>query len=87
MYQTDRNWQRKLHIINSFCCQTIDGNVDVNPVVQSKDSVIIHLAMCHAGASVSTWNEIFSFVADGQWDVRDFEQYMKSMFEKGGIHW
>jgi hypothetical protein len=87
IYQTDRNWQRKLHIINAFCCETLDGKLFSNPVVHSDDSMIVHLAMCHAGASVSTWNEIFSFDVNEKWDEKGIEQYVKNIFDKGGIDW
>ncbi len=88
-YQTDRNWQRQMHIINAFCCDTINGKRDKNPVVEADDDNILHLAMCHAGASVSTWNQIFAMDVSEQWDTNGLEQYIRNIFKKGGsaINW
>ncbi len=88
-YQTDRNWQRQMHIINAFCCDTINGKRDKNPVIDADDTDILHLAMCHAGASVSTWNQIFAMDVSEKWDTKGLEQYMRNIFKKGGstINW
>ncbi len=95
VYQTDRNWRRKLHIHNAFCCGnlgTIDGKV-VNqdwPFNSSAHSIqsdprILHIAMCHAGASVSTWNQIFAMNVSDQWDELHFERHIRNAVLQVGV--
>jgi hypothetical protein len=65
-----------MHIINEFCCDTIIGKRDKNPVIDADDTDILHLAMCHAGASVTTWNQIFAMDVSEKWDTKGLEQYI-----------
>jgi hypothetical protein len=88
-YQTDRNWQRKLHITNAFCCgnlATIDGKIANQDLKFNRtthtiqtDPRILHIAMCHVGASVSTWNHLFAMNVSDQWDVTRLEQHVQNV--------
>jgi hypothetical protein len=95
-YHTDRNWQRNLHIVNAFCCGSM-GNIDGKIVNQElpfkpsashpieRDPRILHIAMCHAGATVSTWNNILAMNVSDQWDEAHLEKYVESLILQGGL--
>lgn len=86
-YTTDRNWQRQLHIMNAFCCGSmvkINGSINNEDVPFKPDAThsiendprILHVAMCHTGATVSTWNMIWALNVSDQWDHTRLEQHV-----------
>jgi hypothetical protein len=94
IYQTDRNWHRNLHIINAFCCGSFDnihrkivdeGSASSSYNLIERDPRILHIAMCHAGATVSVWNDIFSMNVSDQWDESRLEKYVENLIYQVGF--
>ena len=91
-WREGRNYHRRVHALNAFCCSPLredesgrvvadEGFYDPQLHSLADDARVLHVPVCSVGAEARVWGDVFG-VGDGDWDEKALKDHVVDHMEK-----